>query len=98
MPPKKLKFPFGLYRVSGESMLPTYRPGDTLLGLCWFTPRPGQVVVAHHAGRPLIKRLTAIAHGQATLLGDNPAASTDSRHFGPIPVERLEARILAKLP
>lgn len=90
-------WPLGLYRVAGESMLPSYRPGDTLLGLRWFTPRRGQVVVATHAGRPLIKRLAAISGDHVTLLGDNLAHSTDSRHFGPIPRTQLKAKIIAKL-
>jgi len=90
-------WPFGLYRVAGDSMLPTYRPGDTLLGLRWFTPRAGQVVVAAWAGRPIIKRITAIDSSAITLTGDNPSASTDSRHFGPIQKNQLQAKIIGKL-
>jgi nickel-type superoxide dismutase maturation protease len=90
-------WPLGLYRVAGDSMLPTYRPGDTLLGLRWFTPRPGQVVVAVESGRPLVKRIIAIEASAVTLAGDNPAASTDSRHFGPVHKNQLEAKILVKI-
>ncbi len=91
-------WPLGLYRVAGDSMLPSYRPGDLLLGLRWFRrPRPGQAVVATHAGRPLIKRLAAVTAGQATLLGDNAARSSDSRQFGPVPLADIEAVIIAKL-
>ncbi len=82
-------------------MEPTYEPGDTLLGLHWFAPRRGRVVVARTAGgRPLIKRLAAVdrVKGTVILLGDNPAASTDSRHFGPLPDSALEAVIIARLP
>ena len=90
-------WPIGLYRVAGQSMLPTYRPGDTLVGWRWFTPRPGQVVVAEQAGRPIIKRVEAVSGRQITLRGDNPNHSTDSRDFGPIPNNRLIALIIAKL-
>jgi signal peptidase I len=90
-------WPLGLYRVEGESMLPTYRPGDLLLGLRWFRPRPGHVVVAEQAGRMLVKRLAAVTGGQMTLLGDNLAHSNDSRHFGPLPQSHLRAKIIAKL-
>jgi nickel-type superoxide dismutase maturation protease len=89
--------PFHLYRVSGDSMLPTYKPGDTLLALRWFRPRAGQVVVAFHGGLPLIKRVATIDATGVTLLGDNPAQSIDSRHFGPVPPNQLEAKIIAKL-
>lgn len=90
-------WPLGFYRVAGDSMLPTYRPGDTLLGLRWFRPRPGQVVVALEKGRPLIKRITAIVDPAITLTGDNPAASTDSRHFGPVHKNQLIAKIIVKI-
>jgi phage repressor protein C with HTH and peptisase S24 domain len=85
-------------------MLPTYQPGDTLLGWRWFRPRAGQVVVARQAGRPLIKRVarlepltSATPGGAVWLLGDNPAASTDSRHFGAVDRRALEARIILRL-
>jgi phage repressor protein C with HTH and peptisase S24 domain len=88
--------PFKLYRVTGTSMLPTYSPGDTLLGLRWFHPRPGQVVVVHR-DKPLIKRIVRLARSDVWVEGDNPAQSTDSRHFGPIARAALEAVILVKL-
>lgn len=90
-------WPLGFYRVAGESMLPSYRPGDTLLGWRWFTPRQGQVVVAIQAGRPLIKRIATIEASAVILAGDNPAASTDSRQFGPVHKNQLEAKIIAKI-
>jgi type IV secretory pathway protease TraF len=64
-------------------MLPTYRSGDTLLGLRWFRPRPGRIV-----------RLT---RDEVWVEGDNPGFSTDSRHFGPVARTALEAVIVAKL-
>jgi nickel-type superoxide dismutase maturation protease len=90
-------WPLGLYRVAGESMQPTHQPGDTLLGLRWFALRPGQVVVARQAGRPIIKRVAAIDASGIHLAGDHPARSTDSRHFGPVSRAQIEARIIAKL-
>jgi phage repressor protein C with HTH and peptisase S24 domain len=97
------RWPLVIYRVAGDSMLPTYRSGDTLLGWRWFRPRPGQVVVAMHDGLPLIKRLARIepdspsGPGALWLLGDNPAASTDSRQFGALGRADLVARIVARL-
>lgn len=112
-PPRRLLplWPLGVYRVAGDSMRPTYAPGDTLLGWRWFRPRAGQVVVAIGPhGRPVIKRVSRLVRApdapvgsQAAnipavwLLGDNPAASTDSRHFGAIPRRQLVARIIARL-
>lgn len=90
-------WPIGLYRVSGESMLPGYAPGDVLLGLHWFRPRPGQVVVALHSGKHLIKRLIRVDPDGIWLEGDNAAHSTDSRHYGLLRKNQLRAKIIAKL-
>ncbi len=59
--------------------------------------RVGDVVVARRPDRPeleIIKRITAIDAGGAIVLeGDNPAASTDSRHFGPVTRAHIVARV-----
>jgi phage repressor protein C with HTH and peptisase S24 domain len=89
-------WPIGIYRVEGESMLPTYRPGDTLLGWRWFKPKRGDIVVAH-TDRPLIKRVTHVNIEGVFLEGDNPRRSTDSRTFGLVRRDQVEARIFLKL-
>jgi phage repressor protein C with HTH and peptisase S24 domain len=93
---RRLTWPLWIYRVAGESMLPTYRPGDTLLGLRWFSPRAGQVVVAMRGRRLLIKRIIKIEGSAIWLEGDNPGSSTDSRHFGPLTTTDLQACIIAR--
>ena len=59
--------------------------------------RAGDVVVARRPDRPeveMIKRIAAIDEaGRVFLLGDNPSASTDSRHFGPVEREHIMARV-----
>jgi phage repressor protein C with HTH and peptisase S24 domain len=77
-------------------MLPVYRAGDTLLGWRWFRPRAGQVVVARH-DRLLIKRIRRLEGRQVWVEGDNAAASTDSRQFGPVDQASLEAVIIRRL-
>jgi phage repressor protein C with HTH and peptisase S24 domain len=89
-------WPLGIYRVEGESMLPTYKPGDTLLGWRWFTPARSQVVVAR-TNRLLIKRVTHVNIEGVFLEGDNPRRSTDSRSFGLVRRDQVEARIIMKL-
>ena len=90
-------WPLHLFRVEGDSMRPTYVPGDTLLGLSWFKPQVGQTIVAEHAGMPLIKRLNGVTDSQIWVIGDNPGHSTDSRMFGPLTKNALKAKIIAKL-
>ena len=84
--------------VQGASMIPTLRPGDRLVVRRW--PRrlaPGALVVVTDPRDPLrlmVKRVAAV-HGDAvTLLGDNPAASTDSRTWGPVPARAVRGRVV----
>jgi phage repressor protein C with HTH and peptisase S24 domain len=92
-------WPLGLYRVAGDSMRPTYAPGDTLLGWRWGRPRAGRVIVAQHGKQPLIKRLVRLTPGGGLWLeGDNAAASTDSRSFGPLAPRTYRATIIGRLP
>jgi signal peptidase I len=79
---------FDVVEVRGRSMAPTLAPGDRLL-VVRLPPRVGDVVLAadpRGGGRELVKRVTSIVRGRVTLSGDNPAASTDGRTFGSIPV------------
>ena len=59
--------------------------------------RVGDVVVAQRPDRRevlMVKRIRAIdADGAYLLAGDNPAASTDSRHFGPVARRLIVARV-----
>lgn len=77
--------------VEGESMRPALAPGDRLV-VVWLPRRaalrPGAVVAAadpREPGRLLVKRVAALEpDGRVLLQGDNTAASTDSRTFGPV--------------
>ncbi|WFD32752.1 hypothetical protein MSPP1_003803 [Malassezia sp. CBS 17886] len=77
-------------------------PGDTVL----VDPREGPdsdalppgvdaknraVVRLHHA------RTVRIPPGHVWLVGDNLANSTDSRHYGPVPLALVKGRVLARL-
>jgi len=89
--------PFGLYLVAGDSMLPTYRSGDLLLGGRWLRPRVGRTVVVLLRELPIIKRVVRREPGGYWIEGDNAAASTDSRSFGIVPASAVEAVIIARL-
>ncbi|WP_086821702.1 S26 family signal peptidase [Allokutzneria sp. NRRL B-24872] len=119
--------------VDGDSMRPTFNPGDRLLARRIKTPpQPGDIVVIEapvlsdnrptwHLPPPgpgdldrqwLIKRVAAIAGdlvppaaagilaagdvvppGTLLVIGDNPTHSHDSRHLGPIPMNRVIGRV-----
>lgn len=73
--------------VSGDSMLPGLRPGDRLLLMPVLRPQEGQLIAVRdprQPGRVLVKRVHSIRGGLVEVRGDNVAASTDSRHFGPV--------------
>jgi len=67
-------------------MEPTYVAGERLTALRrWRPVRVGDVVVVRDPRDPtrwLLKRCVAVHGRRLDLRGDNPDASTDSRHFG----------------
>ncbi len=89
--------------VDGHSMAPALLPGDRLLvesiSYARRPPRPGEVVLARdprHASRELVKRVAASDGEHLELLGDSPAASTDSREFGAIPIAEVHWRAVIR--
>jgi phage repressor protein C with HTH and peptisase S24 domain len=90
-------WPLRLYRVVGPSMLPTYQPGQVLVGWCWVRPQAGRVVVAWQDGRVVVKRLARLEGKDLWLVGDNTAVSVDSRRWGAVPRSRFEGIIIGRL-
>jgi nickel-type superoxide dismutase maturation protease len=84
--------------VEGESMSPSFVAGDRLLGFGWLRPRPGDAVAVidpREPSRLMVKRCAAVDPGGALRVeGDNPAHSTDSRHFGPVPRSAYRGRVV----
>jgi phage repressor protein C with HTH and peptisase S24 domain len=71
--------------VSGPSMVPTLRSGDTVLVRRGGPVRPGDVVLARLRGLPerlVVKRAVRPHDGGWWVLGDNPYGSEDSRAYG----------------
>lgn len=74
--------------VAGDSMVPVLLPGDRLLVLRPAPLRVGDVVAVSDPRMPartMVKRVAGWGPEGVTVLGDNPAASTDSRALGPVP-------------
>ena len=72
-------------------MTPTLEPGDRLLVRRTQRPRAGHIVALYdprERRRVMVKRVASLTDDGVVVHGDNPAASTDSRTFGP--VSRLE--------
>ncbi|MEM6613353.1 MAG: nickel-type superoxide dismutase maturation protease [Cyanobacteria bacterium P01_C01_bin.72] len=91
-------------RVVGESMLPLLCPGEEVLvdiyAYSKASPKIGDVVVITHPiqkGLTIVKRITAISDRQTYfVVGDNPEASTDSRHWGTVKLASIIGRVTSK--
>ncbi|ROS05383.1 nickel-type superoxide dismutase maturation protease [Sinobacterium caligoides] len=87
-----------LYKVTGESMLPTFRSGDYVLALKRrrIALDIGDVVVVQHPRfGTIIKRLTGITDGSTLLIaGDNRLASTPQPTLGSITPEQVIGKVI----
>ena len=83
--------------VEGMSMEPTLAPGDRLLVVAARRLHAHDVVAVRDPrdpGRVLVKRIGAVLEDEIVVRGDNPAASTDSRSFGPVPTTAVIGRVV----
>jgi nickel-type superoxide dismutase maturation protease len=83
--------------VEGASMEPTLAPGDRVLVVRARRLHPHDVVAVRDPrdqGRVLVKRIGAVLEDEIVVRGDNPAASTDSRSFGPVPTTAVIGRVV----
>lgn len=85
----------GLRRISGSSMMPTYKDGQVVLVTSLLRPCVGQVVVARLLSDEVIKRVRAITlEGKYYLEGDNHLESIDSREYGAVPRAAVQGVII----
>jgi nickel-type superoxide dismutase maturation protease len=85
-------------------MIPNLKPGDEVLvnprAYRQQAPQIGDLVLARRPDREvvtMIKRVSAVYQdGRLLLLGDNPAASTDSRTFGPVSRHYIVGKVTSR--
>ncbi|CAN5564576.1 hypothetical protein BH23ACT7_BH23ACT7_20480 [soil metagenome] len=91
---------FGRVAVTGSSMAPALLPGDRLLLVRTRRLRPGDLAVVRDPRQPrrsVVKRVAAVgADGAVDVRGDNAAASTDSRTWGPVPPDLVVGRVRSR--
>ncbi len=68
------------------------------------SPVPGDVIVLQDpegSGKKLLKRIERVESAggvtQLYVTGDNPLRSRDSRHFGPVPLDRVVGKVTTPL-
>jgi len=82
--------------VHGPSMLPALVEGDRLLVGPKGRLRAGDVVVLAEPGAGgllAVKRVVKTTGRLVEVRGDNPAASLDSRRYGPVPTSAVIGRV-----
>ena len=91
----------GFYKISGDSMLPYYRPGDFVLTYrCSLNKlkRGNAVVVKHNHFGIIIKRINRIdASSSLTLIGDNSLRSTDTEALGEINFKQVLGKVIFRV-
>ncbi len=88
--------PLTRVRIVGPSMESALRNGDWVLVRRTSRFRVGDVAVMAHPSRPdllVVKRLVRRDEGGWWVLGDQLAASHDSRHFGVVPDSCMIGRV-----
>ncbi|CAN5149122.1 hypothetical protein BH11PAT1_BH11PAT1_0590 [soil metagenome] len=92
--------PIRKFVIQEKSMEPTYYQGDTVLVYSWFNIfKKNDIIVFadQKTEKTFIKRIKQINEGEILVEGDNKNMSIDSRHFGPIKMEQIIGRVIAKL-
>ncbi|MCB1023154.1 MAG: nickel-type superoxide dismutase maturation protease [Acidobacteria bacterium] len=89
------------YRVEGDSMMPTLKPGARVLVDEKAKVRARDIVIARHPFKSnviIVKRIREIdANGNYFLISDNPEDSTDSRTFGAVSSNRIIGKVVSRL-
>ncbi len=85
---------FLIRQVEGDSMAPSLRAGQLVIGRQTRQLRPGDVVIVSHHGLEKIKRIEKQQGDLIYLLGDNASASTDSRSFGWVQAKSIIAKVV----
>src|ERR1700733_3755010 len=83
-----------LRRVVGDSMLPTLKPGQIIVGLYRPWPKTGDLLIVQYKDKMLVKRLAKMSSDKLYIVGDNTASSSDSRTFGWLPKDSYIATVI----
>lgn len=94
--------PLRRFTIVGNSMLPTLKPGQDVLVLCWprlnrgwvFKLKVRDLVVFRKDGKEIVKRVQKCDDRRIFVVGDNQKMSTDSRHFGWVDKKEIIGKVI----
>jgi nickel-type superoxide dismutase maturation protease len=90
-----------IFRVQGDSMLPTLKDGDAVMIVSTGSVGPGDIVLANHPYKSSVKILKRVSRidgkGRYSLAGDNQGESTDSRAFGSLSIECIQGKAVCRM-
>ena len=92
--PRRQPKHFIMRQVEGDSMAPTLKAGQLVIGKVTRELETGDVVIVSHNGLEKIKRIEKHQGDLIYLLGDNSVSSTDSRNFGWLPAKVIIAKVI----
>jgi type IV secretory pathway protease TraF len=75
-------------------MEPTARHGQLVIASSLLKSKTDKTVIIRHNKIDKIKRIVNVKQDEIYVLGDNPAASTDSRVFGWLPKSCIIATVI----
>lgn len=88
-------WPIIIRQVSGESMSPVLRGGDTIYGLRWFnTLKINDIVIVTHEGKEKIKIVTKIKDDQVYLTSGNRKRRHSQQEVGFVNIKSVKARVI----
>ena len=89
------------FTISGHSMVPTYKSGDTILAsslpFLFSKPKIRDIIVFKKDSKILIKRITKVTEQGFLVEGDNKGDSMDSAVLGIILPKHILGKVILKL-
>ncbi len=88
-------WPIIIRQISGESMSPDLKGGDTIYGLRWFnTLKINDIVIVAHEGKEKIKIVTKIKDDQVYLVSGNRKKGCSRQEVGFVNIKSVKARVI----
>lgn len=91
-----MRWPFGRFIITGESMSPHFKAGDHIFVWRWGRIREGDVIVLFKYGLMIMKRAIKKEGDRWFVRGDNFSESTDSNNFGLITEKEIFGKVITK--